>query len=313
MNPSAPSWELYETFLSVLEGGSLSAASRALGVAQPTVRRRLEALEASLGSVLFTRGPSGLTPTEAALTTRPHAEAMAAAAAAMVRSLSAPPGEARGTVRVTCSQVVGVEVLPGLLRPLLRAQPQLQVELALSNHTQDLLRRDADVAVRMVAPTQAALVARKAGSIPVGLFARADVLAGRTPKRLVELLEYPLIGADRERAFLEVLRGAGLPVAARDFVVRTDDDVAQFAAIRAGLGIGVCQVALAARHADLVRVLPALQLPLETWVVMHEDLRRVRRVRLVFDHLVSSLTQYAQLPSPTQPPLRVSRPRGPRA
>jgi DNA-binding transcriptional LysR family regulator len=294
MNPSLPSWELYETFLSVLEGGSLSAASRVLGVAQPTVRRRLEALEANLGSVLFTRGPAGLTPTEAALTTRPHAEAMAAAAAAMVRSLSAPPDEARGTVRVTCSRVVGVEVLPEFLQPLLRAHPTLQVELSLSNQTQDLLRRDADVAVRMVAPTQAALVARKAGTIHVGFFARAEVLGSRAPKRLAELLDFPLIGADRERGFFEALQAAGLPLTARDLTVRTDDDVAQLAAIRAGLGIGVCQVALATRWPELVRVLPGLQFPLETWVVMHEDLRRVRRVRLVFEHLVTHLTAYAR-------------------
>lgn len=293
MSNPEPSWELYGTFLAVLDGGSLSAAARALAVAQPTVRRRLEGLEASLGAVLFTRGPNGLTPTEAALATRPHAEAMAASARAMVRALSGPLEAERGTVRVTASEIVGAEVLPPLLPALLAAHPGLQVELALSNRTQDLLRRDADVAVRMVAPTQAALVARKVGVIPVGLYARADYLARNpAPERPAQLLGHRLIGADQGRGLLDVLARVGVKASARDFAVRTDSDVAQLGALRAGLGIGVCQVPLAAREPALVRVLPALQVPLETWVVMHEDLRRVQRVRVVFEHLVSGLSGY---------------------
>jgi DNA-binding transcriptional LysR family regulator len=188
---------------------------------------------------------------------------------------------------------VGAEVLPPLLPALLAAHPGLQVELALSNRTQDLLRRDADVAVRMVAPTQAALLARKVGTIPVGLYARADYLA-RTPapQRPAQLLEHRLIGADQGRGLLDVLEALGVKASARNFAVRTDSDVAQLGAVRAGLGIGVCQVPLAARDPALVRVLSALQVPLETWVVMHEDLRRVQRVRVVFEHLVSGLGGY---------------------
>ncbi len=298
MSDPDPSWELYGTFLSVLETGSLSAAARALQVAQPTVRRRLEALEASLGAVLFTRAPNGLTPTEAALSTRPHAEAMAASAKAMARALSGPLEADVGTVRVTTSEVIGAEVLPRLLAPWLPKHPRLQLELVLSNRTQDLLRRDADVAVRMVAPTQAALVAKKVGAIPVGLFAHRDYLAKHAaPKKPAELLDHRLIGADRFGAQLEALKAMGLAATLKDFAWRTDNDLAQLAALRAGLGIGVCQVPLAALDGSLVRVLPAVQFPLETWVVMHEDLRRVQRVRLVFEQLVDGLQRYLAGPS----------------
>jgi len=295
MSAVAPSWELLETFLVVLRSGSLSAASRELDVAQPTVRRRIEALEANLGTVLFTRASNGLVPTDAAELTRAAAEAMEAAARAVVRSASGALEDPKGTVRITASRVMGAEVLPALLAPLLAENPGLQVELVTSNRLADLLRRDADVAVRMAAPTQAALVARRAGAIPIGFFAHRTYLRGRrTPTKLAELADHALVGSDQERAFIGALAAMGVDLTPRDFAFRTDDDVAQLAAIRAGLGIGACQVPLGARSKDLVRVFPKLTLPLEAWVVMHEDLRRVRRVRMVFDHLAATLKHYVE-------------------
>lgn len=291
MSTSEPSWDLYGAFLAVMRGGSLSAASRELKIAQPTVRRQIEALEESLGVVLFTRAPNGLVPTEVALATLPYAESMAATAKALVRSVSGPAHAERGTVRVTTSEVVGAEVMPPILAALSRAHPHVQIELALSNRNQDLLRRDADVAVRMVAPTQAALVARHAATVPLGLFASEAYLATRPPpKRLGELArDHVLIGSDRERGIIDALAAAGLETTPRSYGLRTDSDLAQLAAIRAGVGIGVCQLALAGRSPGLRRVLPALAFRLEAWVVMHEDLRQVRRVRVVFDHLVEHL------------------------
>ena len=295
MSNAEPSWELYETFLSVMRTGSLSAASRALVVAQPTVRRRVEALETALGAVLFTRATNGLVPTEAARVTLPHAEAMLASARALVRATSGPLEAERGTVRVTASEVIGLEVMPGLWTSFRARWPELQLELALSNRLEDLLRRDADVAVRMTAPTQRSLVARKVGAIGVGLFAHQDYLSRNpAPKKAADLLKHALIGADRDRGLINAMSTMGLDLGAKDFAIRTDSDGAQLNAVRAGLGIGVCQVPLGKRSPSLVRVLPRIEFPLETWVVMHEDQRSVRRVRLVFDHLVKTLTDYAR-------------------
>lgn len=289
------SWELFETFLAVMRGGSLSAGSRALALTQPTVRRRIEELESALGVVLFTRSPNGLVPTEAATSTVHYAESMSAAALAFGRAVSAPKDAVRGTVRVAASEVVGVEVLPPLLAPLLAAQPGLQIELVLSNRNEDLLRRDADVAVRMTEPTQAALVARKVGVIDVGLFASKDYLAKHPrPEALADLRAHALIGTDRARGLADALAAAGLALRPRDFAFRSDSDLAQLGALRAGLGVGVCQVPLAARSPDLVRVLPRLTIPLGTWVVTHEDLRDVARVRWVTDHLHATLGNYLQ-------------------
>jgi DNA-binding transcriptional LysR family regulator len=298
MSDPEPSWELYGTFLAVLRAGSLSAASRALGLAQPTVRRRIEALEAALGAPLFTRATSGLAPTEAATAALPHVEAMATAARAIARTASGPAEAERGTVRVSASEVVGAEVLPPMLATLAEAAPALRVELALTNRSEDILRREADVAVRMVAPTQAALVARRVGAVPIGLYATVDYLAAHgAPARLEDLRAHRFVGPDRDRAALDALAAAGLPIAPRDFALRSDSDLAQLAAVRAGVGIGVAQAPLAARDPRLVRVLPRLSLPLEVWVVMHEDLRALRRVRRVFDHLVAGLGVYLGAPT----------------
>ncbi len=141
-----PGWELYRSFLAVLAEGSLSGAARRLGLSQPTIGRHIESLEAALGGlVLFTRSPQGLLPTDAALALEPHVRGMASAAEAVVRTASGEAGEAKGAVRITASEVIGGEVLPPILTDLHEAHPGIVIELVLANHTQDLLRREADI------------------------------------------------------------------------------------------------------------------------------------------------------------------------
>ena len=292
---SAP-WDLFETFLAVMREGSLSGAARVLGTAQPTVRRQIEALEGTLGVVLFTRSPAGLLATDDASRILPYAETMAATAEAFVRAASGSESAVAGTVRLTCSEIVGAEVLPPIIVTLLARYPELDVEVVPTNLTQDLLRRDADLAVRMTRPTQAALVARRIGEIEVGLHASEIYLAEHPmPETLADLANgHVLVGEDRGHAMEPFLRSFGLDPSAVRFAYRSDSDLAQFGAIRAGVGIGGCQTALAGPGTGLVRVLPALRIDLETWIVMHEDLRSVPRVRAVFDHLVESFTAYAR-------------------
>jgi DNA-binding transcriptional LysR family regulator len=290
------SWDLIGAFLAVMRTGSLSGASRALGVAQPTVRRQIEKLEETLGVVLFTRSQAGLTATETAAAALPYAESMAGLADALARSASAPAEAEQGTVRVTCSELVGVAVLPPMVARLRRAHPRLQIELSLTNANEDLLRRDADVAVRMAQPTQSALVARRAGTVRLGAFASEEYFADHpVPRVLADLSRgHALIGKDRDTSMYPALAAAGLPLRRKDFALRTDSDAAYLAAIRAGIGIGFCQVPLAAGPPRLRRLFPRVGFDLPIWVVTHEDLRPTRRVSLVFDHLVSSLAAYAR-------------------
>jgi DNA-binding transcriptional LysR family regulator len=199
-----------------------------------------------------------------------------------------------GQVRVTASEVIAVEVLPTILAALRKRHPELTVVLNPSNRNEDLLRREADIAIRMVRPRQGALVARRIGEIELGLHVRADLLEGRAPPRsLDEVIAFGLIGVENDNAVVRAIRANGIPIDAGDFAFRSDSDLAHVAAIRAGLGIGVCQVPLARRDPQLVRILPGLfSHPLETWVVMHEDLRISAPVRAVFDTLVAGLRDY---------------------
>ena len=285
-------WERHRTFLAVLREGSLSGAARRLGLAQPTVRNRVADLESELGAALFTRAPDGLVPTDAALNLRQHAEAMEMAAAAFARGATQGT-EVAGLVRVSASDVIAVEVLPPILADLRRRHPALVVALSPSNRAEDLLRREADVAVRMVQPHQGALVAKRIGTIDLGLYVRADLLAGRDPPTTFgEVAAIGLIGVESDNDVVRAMRAAGIPLRPEDFAFRSDSDLAHMAAIRAGVGIGLCQTPLARRNAALTRVMPEVGFPLPTWVVMHEDLRASAPVRAVFDALVAGLRAY---------------------
>jgi DNA-binding transcriptional LysR family regulator len=292
---TSPGWGLYRSFLGALRRGSLSAAARELGLTQPTLGRHIAELEEALGVPLFVRSQAGLTPTDAALVLKPHVEAMAASAAALLRVSSGAVDEPKGSVRVTASEFIGVEVLPPILTAFREAHPKIALELSLSNVNQDLLRRDADIAVRMARPTQAALVARRLGDVTVGLFAhRAYLERHGTPKSVAELANHTLIGFDADANALRAYRQTGLPVTREIFALRSDSEHAQLAALRSGFGIGGCQTAVAARTPGLVAVLPRdFRVPLEMWLVVHEDIRGLRRVRLLYDHLAAALSAYA--------------------
>lgn len=288
-----PDWNLYRTFHAVLCEGSLSGAARLLGMTQPSIARHIDALEIALGVSLFVRTPRGLSPTDAALELKPLAEHMAATSAALLRTSEGGQGkEISGTVRISASEVVAVHHLPSILARLRREHPRLTLELSPSNAVDDLLQRKADVAVRMIRPEQQALISRYVGVVAVGLHARQDYLDRRgTPRQLEDLNSHDLIGYDVETPAIRALAGRYPTLQRSAFVLRVDSDVAQLAAIRAGFGIGFCQTKLAAEAPALVRVLPdAFQLDLQTWVVMHEDLRDSPACRVVFDALHRGLS-----------------------
>ena len=288
-------WDDQRAFLAVLEEGSLSGAARRLGIAQPTVRARVEALEHALGTVLFTRSVNGLVATEQARALAYPARAMAMASDAFVRAASAPPGEIAGAVRLSVSEFVGVEVLPPMLLSLRAAHPGIVVEVSLSNATADLLEQEVDIAVRMHPPRQEALMAKKIGTIPLGLFAHPDYLARQgAPTSLDDLVAHDFIGPDRARSDLQLAAALHPGLTRERFVVRTDSHPAQLALARAGLGIAVVQRPIGRADPLLRPVLPNLEITtLDTWIVTHEDLRSVPRVRAVFDHLVTEFNRFA--------------------
>jgi len=293
-------WEDQRAFLAVLETGSLSAAARRLGVTQPTVRSRVEALERAVGTVLFTRSARGLMPTETARALGASARAMAFASDAFVRAATADAGKVAGIVRLGVAELVGIEVLPPMLARLRVRHPELLIELVLSNALADLLEQEVDVAVRMSEPREAALVAKKIASIPLGLFAHADYLAHRgRPTLPVDLATHDLIGPDRSPADLAFVTSWFPGVGRERFVIRTDSHPAQLAAARAGLGIALVQRPVGLADPLLQPVLADLALGhLDTWIVTHESLRELPRVRAVFNVLAEAFRSFAQVSRP---------------
>lgn len=293
MDKTEPEWQLYRTLLAALQEGSLSATARLLGLSQPTVGRHIDALEAALGISLFTRSPSGLLPTETALAIRPYAERMQATAEALRRAATANKGVARGTVRITVAELMGVEVLPPILTTIRNTYPAITLELVLSDRVENILNQEADIAVRMLDPTQEALVARKIGRIEIGAYAHPDYLKRhRAPRSIDELAGHNLIGFDHESAYIRRMLSDTPGLRRSMFALRTDSNVAQLAAIRAGFGLGFCQLGLARREPRLHRVLPELTMTLDTWLVMHEDMRHNAACRSVFDMLAEGLAAY---------------------
>jgi DNA-binding transcriptional LysR family regulator len=293
--PGPNDWDLFQSLHAVLEAGTLSAAAKLRGLTQPTLGRHIETLEQRLGSPLFLRSPRGLQPTDLALGLKPHLHDMSAAASAAVRDASGAADSLLGSIRITASEIVGAEVLPPMLASFRNQHPGVVIEMMLSNINDDLSRREADIAVRMTPPSQSSLVAKKVGEVSLGFYATQDYLERYgVPQILEDFDDHAMIGFDSPARGIRDVPGLNMPVSSETFSFRSDSDLAQLAATRAGFGIGVVQDGIARRY-GLVHVLPDFTLfTLGCWIVMHENLRGNRRMRLMFDHLVDGMTAYVR-------------------
>lgn len=288
-------WEHLRSFLAVLREGGLSQAARSLGLSQPSVGRHIDALERELGGGLFTRSRTGMTPTALALRLAPHAEAMAASAAALRRAVGGSDSGIAGPVRLTAPAVMAEAVLPPMLTDFAERHPEIEIELVSTNEPLNLLTREADLAVRTVRPEQLAVVARRVAALPLGLYAHRDYAARHgLPRDGGELRTHRLIGYDRDPRIVRLMAARGEAVTPEDFAFRTDSETAQLAMLRAGYGIGGCQAPMAARDPDLVPVLPdVFDFELEIWLATHERLKTSPPIRALMDHLADGLSAYA--------------------
>jgi len=298
-DPATLDWNLLRALGAVLDLGSLTQAAARLGTSQPTLSRQIATLEAQLGTPLFARGARRLQPTPAALALAGPAQRMLAAAQACAQAADAA-GQAAddlaGTVRLTASEVVSQEVLPALLASLAQQHPQIQVELVPSDAMSNLLEREADIAVRMLRPTQGTLITRHIADWPLGFYAhRRLVQAHGLPATPDAAARHRWVGMDQSTQMLDGFRAAGHAVDRRFFALRCDSQPVNLAMVRAGVGIGIVMVPLARRSPDLVAVLPGLPLPvLPVWLTAHRELRASRRLQRVFDHLASGLQAWGE-------------------
>jgi len=295
MTPPAPlsfDWRLVRSFLAALDQGSLLGAARVLRASQPTVGRHIAELESQLGVLLFERTGRGLVPTATALKLADAARGMEAGALQLAQTLSGAQTQTSGTVRITASVPVAVQLMPPLLAAMRQTLPDIQIELVSSNQVSNLLRREADIAVRMVRPDQTSLVAKRIGQVGLGAYAHRSYLARRgTPRQPTDLLQHELIGSDADPAILQGFQAMGYPVTRESFALRSDDFIVQWQAVRAGLGVGFCADYMARTDPDVLRVLPGLLKipPLPVWLTVHREIRTNRRIRAVYDFLAEAL------------------------
>ncbi len=280
-------WSLLQAFTAVAEAGSLSAAARALGQSQPTLGRQVRAAEAALGSSLFTRQPRGLVLNEAGLALYPAALEMQDAARRLALAAAGQSQSLKGTVRITASKVFSHYSLPPILTGIRQAEPEIQLELAPNDSTENLLFREADIAIRMYRPTQEDVIARKLGEIKTGLFAHKDYLKTRgTPKGFEDMAGHDFVGFDQNPLIIDSMQRLGITRVREDFALRCDDQATYWELVKAGGGIGATQLRLGQATPGMVQVLPDLPMAtLPVWLVAAKALRQTPRIRRVYDLL----------------------------
>ena len=284
-------WTLVRSFLAVLDAGSVTAAARQSGAQQPTLSRHVAELEAQLGAALFERTGRGVTPTAAALAIAAAARQMEAGAIALAGGVARSRAATRGSVRVTTSQVAATWLLPRVLVRLQRRHPGIEIELVGSNELSNLLRREADIAVRMVRPAQGSLIAKKVGEIEIVAAAHESYLAKAPPlKEPEDLLAHGLIGFDRDDTIVRGFAALGVTLSRADFALRTDDQVAYTRLVAEGAGVGFVAGYVVRQCPGVVRVLPTLAIPsLPCWLAVHREIRSNPLVRTVYDDLAQAL------------------------
>lgn len=288
-------WNLIKSFVAVAETGSLSAAARSLEASQPTLGRHIGELEQALGVTLFRRGRRGYELTEAGSVLYERGRAVSEQANAFSLLALGSVEAIEGTVRIAASEVVAAYVLPRLTARLGEEEPGIEVEIVASNQVENLLRRDADIAIRMVRPAQNELVARKVTDISLCLCAARSYLErhGR-PEKPADLASHALVGFDRSDEIIRGFAAFGVPVGRSHFRFRTDNQIVLWEAVRTGNGIGLGQKPLADRDPDVETLLPEVPLPvLPVWLAMHRDVRTSMRIRRVADFLHEELKRYS--------------------
>lgn len=284
-------WNGVRAFAAVAEAGTLTEAARRIGVSQPTLGRAVDALERQLGQTLFVRGRTGMVLTEAGTALLGPARAMEARADALRLLATGRRAVREGTVRVSASRVVAFFLLPPIASEIGQAEPRIALEIEASDAVSDLLRRDADVAVRMVRPSGDDLIATRVGDMPMGAFAAPAYRdrCGLPDGTADAFFRHRLVGYDRSALIVDAMRAGGLDVSRDTFAVRTDDQVVYAALVRAGAGIGFLPAAHPASHALVPVPLPIPAPRLPVWLVAHRDLRTNPAVRFVHDRLRDGL------------------------
>ncbi len=289
-------WNQVRAFLATVEEGSFSGAARALKTTQPTIGRQISELEAALGVTLFERSVRGPALTEAGRDLLGHVQAMGEAATLISMAAVGHEQEVLGEVTVTATDLLSAGMLPAILAPLRQGFPGIRVCIVSSNDIQNLMQREADIAIRHIRPEQPELIARHVGDFRASLYAASNYLerAGR-PRGPREVADHAFIGTPHPDRLITPLHNQGIPVRPENFVITSDSGVVVWELVKAGYGISMLPEALCEPEPGVEKVLPSLpSLEFPIWLVAHRELQTSKRIRIVFDHLARELGEAAR-------------------
>lgn len=290
---SQADWSLIRAFLAVAETGSLSGAARVLSQSQPTLGRQVKLLEEQLGLRLFERQPRGLALTPTGESLLEPALAMREAFHQLNLRAAGRDERMRGTVRITASDVVARHVMPQIVAKIRRIEPDIQIELVPTNESENLLFREADIAVRMYRSTQLDVITKQIAIAPMGIYAAKSYLdLMGTPDAIEDLLNHTIVGYDRDDRIIQAMREMGWPVTRDFFAVRCDDQNTYWELVRAGCGVGFTQQSFAEHDPLVQRLMPALVLPaLPVWLAAPEAMRSTPRIKRVWEMLEEEICE----------------------
>ncbi|MFT5506298.1 MAG: DNA-binding transcriptional LysR family regulator [Gammaproteobacteria bacterium] len=284
-------WNRARAFLVTVEEGSLSAAARALGMAQPTLGRQVTALEQELGVVLFERVGGGLVLTSGGLQLVEHVRAMGEAASHLSLTASGQSQTLEGSICISASEVDAVFRLPPIIAKLRALEPGIDIEVVASNAVSDLGRREADIAIRSFRPTQPELIAKKIKDVSARLYAATSYLRKiGNPSSSLDLSHANFISFDGSGMLMNHLNEFGLNLTAKNFAILSENYLVHWELVKQGVGIGIMPDDIGDAEPLVRQVLPTLEpITFPMWLTSHRELKTSRRVRMVFDLLASEL------------------------
>lgn len=290
-NSNQADWAKIRAFLATVEAGSLSGAARLLETTQPTVGRQISALEEELGVLLFERVGRSLQMTQAGAELLEHARSMGEAAGRISLLATGLSHSIEGHIRITASDVMSTYGLTPFLRQLRDQAPKLEIEIVASDDIKDILRRDADIAIRHVRPDQPDLIARLICESTGHYYASKTYLERRgVPGTIDDLANHDFISFGDPEQMLAYLTPFGLPIDRRNFRLGCSNGVAAWEYVRKGFGIGVMDDRIASGFPEVQKVLPkADPFSYPVWLTTHRELHTSRRIRLVWDLLADYL------------------------
>ncbi len=285
-------WDDVRIFLNVARSGQILGAARALGLNHATVSRRLSALEQSMQAKLFLRRTSGCDLTAEGETFLSAAERMEAEMLEAQARIGHVDAALAGTVRIGAPDGFGISFLAPRLGALTARHPALKIQLVPVPRSFSLSRREADIAITVERPEQGRVVARKLVDYSLGLYACRSYLdqAGE-PADLAALSTHRLIGYVEDLVFSPSLNFSDDLQVRFDARFEISSAVGQLEAVRSGAGIGILHDFAARGDATLKRLFPDKTIDRAYWLVFHESVRDMTRIRIVADFISDLVTR----------------------